>query len=40
MRIAKVTGLQVSNIELMKYTNDRENMIDFVKLTNELSNKY
>ena len=40
MRITKVTGLQVSNIELMKYTNDRENMIDFVKLTNELSNKY
>ena len=37
MRIAKVTGLQVSNVELIKFTNERENnMLDYDKLTNEL----
>ena len=37
MRIVKVTGLQISNIELIKYTNERESLIDYLAMTKELS---
>ena len=36
MRILKATGLKVDNIQLMKFTNERENVVDFSALTNEL----
>ena len=37
MRIIKVTGLQISSVELIKYTNERDSVIDYLALTSELS---
>ena len=36
MKIAQVTGLLVDSIELMKYTDERKNTIDYSQLTKEL----
>ena len=39
MRIAKVTGLKISNIELIRFTQERNGVVDFAALTNELLSK-
>ena len=36
MKIAQVTSLFVDSIELMKYTDERKNTIDYSQLTKEL----
>ena len=38
-RISQMLGLQVDNIELMKYMNERRNELDYVKLTQALLSK-
>ena len=34
-----MTGLKINNIELMKYTNERENKVEYIKLTRALMAK-
>ena len=36
MRIAQMSGLKVDNIRLMKFTNERENRVEYSKLAKEL----
>ena len=38
-RISQMLGLQVDNIELMKFMNERKNELDYVKLTQALLSK-
>ena len=38
-RISQMLGLQVDNIELMKFMNERRNELDYVKLTQALLSK-
>lgn len=34
-----MTGLKIDNIELMKYTNERENKVEYIQLTKALMDK-
>ena len=39
MRVIQMVGLQIDNIELMKFTNERENKVEYVQLTKALMAK-
>ena len=40
MRITQATGLKVDKTEMMKFTNERENKVDYGKLIRELNLKH